>query len=207
MNYYIDFDHTMYDTSELTKRMLQSIVESILAQKPDLEEKLLSKECISMFNRENIYDIYELVQYFSKKYCLQKEPIINNLNHTILGCNDLVFSDVIPFLKKIKSQKNKVYILSYCKENLQYQSIKIAGSNLSQYFDGLYIVSKPKYELDLNYANGIFIDDNPKNLLGLYSKNPKQVIRIRREKNKYSVKELGNDDIKEYMSFNDIQIF
>ena len=27
MNYYIDFDHTLFDTPKLTKRMLQSIVD------------------------------------------------------------------------------------------------------------------------------------------------------------------------------------
>ena len=97
-------------------------------------------------------------------------------------------------------------MLTYCKDSLEYQSIKVAGSKLADFFDALYITSLPKYNLDIDYTNGVFIDDNPEDLLGLYSKNAKQVIRLRRKENKYSVKDLDNTDIKEYLNFNDINI-
>ena len=85
-----------------------------------------------------------------------------------------------------------------------FQVLKIKGSGLIKYFDALYITSKPKYELDINYENGIFIDDRAKDLLGLYSKNAKKVIRLRRKGNKYSIEDIGNAEIEEYSSFGEI---
>ena len=205
MNYYIDFDNTLYNTPLLTNKMLNSIVNSI-KEKTNLNSEDLFQECKSMFNREHIYNIYELAKYFSDKYKLDSFTVINNLNNIILDGSDLVFEDTIPFLKKLKENGHRIYMLTYCKDSLEYQSIKVAGSKLADFFDALYITSEPKYNLDIDYTNGIFIDDNPEDLLGLYSKNAKQVIRLRRKENKYSIKDLDNADIKEYLSFNDINI-
>lgn len=205
MNYYIDFDNTLYNTPLLTERILNSIVNSI-KEKTNLNSEDLYQECKSMFNREYMYNIFELAKYFANKYNLEASTVINNLNNIILNGSDLVFEDTIPFLKKIKEKGHKIYMLTYCKDSLEYQSIKVAGSKLSDFFDAIYITSIPKYNLDIDYTNGIFIDDTPDNLLGLYSKNPKQVIRLRRKENKYSVKDLDNNNIKEYLSFNEIII-
>lgn len=205
MNYYIDFDNTLYSTPLLTHKMLNSIVESIKAEN-DINSTELYEECKSMFNREHIYNIYELARYFANKYNLDANIIINNLNNIILNGSDLVFDDTIPFLKKLKEKGHKLYMLTYCKDSLEYQSIKIAGSKLADFFDALYITSVPKYNLDIDYANGIFIDDNPDDLLGLYSKSPKEVIRLRRKENKYSIKDINNHSIKEYLNFEEINI-
>lgn len=203
MNYYIDFDNTLYNTPLLTNRMLNSIVDSI-REKHNLSSEDLYQECKSMFNREHIYNIYELARYFANKYSLDASPVINTLNNIILNGNDLVFEDTIPFLQKLKEQGHKLFMLTYCKESLEYQSVKVAGSKLADFFDAIYITSVKKYTLDIDYTNGIFIDDNPDDLLGLYSKNAKQVIRLRREGNKYSVKDLDNPNIKEYLNLNEI---
>ena len=205
MNYYIDFDNTLYNTPLLINKMLSSIVTSI-QEKISMNSDDLYQECKSMFNREHIYNIYELAKYFSDKYSLDESIIISNLNNIILDGSDFVFEDTIPFLKKLKDNGHKLYMLTYCKDSLEYQSIKVAGSKLADFFDALYITSVPKYTLDIDYTNGIFIDDNPDDLLGLYSKNPKQVIRLRRQGNKYSVKDINNPDIKEYLNFNEIDI-
>lgn len=205
MNYYIDFDNTLYNTTLLTNRMLNSIVSSV-REKINLNSEDLYEECKKMFNREHIYNIYELAKYFSDKYNLDYSIIKNNLNNIILNGNDLVFEDTIPFLKKLKEKGHKLYMLTYCKNSLEYQSIKVAGSKLADFFDAVYITSIPKYNLDIDYTNAIFIDDNPEDLLGLYSKNAKQVIRLRRKENKYSTKDLDNNSIIEYLNFNDIEI-
>ena len=205
MNYYIDFDNTLYNTPLLTNRMLNSIVDSI-REKHDKGAEELYQECKSMFNREHIYNIYELARYFANKYDLDASSVINNLNVIILNGSDLVFEDTIPFLTKLKEKGHKLYMLTYEPRDLEYQAIKVAGSKLANFFDALYITKVSKYTLDIDYTNGIFIDDNPSDLLGLYSKNPKQVIRLRREGNKYSVKDLENVDIKEYLNFNEIEV-
>lgn len=202
MNYYIDFDNTLYNTPLLTDRLLNSIVNSII-EKTNLDSKILYEECKSMFNKDLCH--IKLAKYFSAKYNLDTSTIINNLNNILLNGYDLVFDDVIPFLEKLKEKGHKLYMLTYSKHSLEYQSIKIAGSKLSDYFDTLYITSVPKYKLDIDYENGIFIDDNPTDLLGLYSNKAKQVIRLRRKDNKYSVEDL-DQNIQEYFSLNEITI-
>lgn len=205
MNYYIDFDNTLYNTPLLTQKMLDSIAETAYEQKK-LDKKTLLEECKLMFNREHIYNIYELAQYFADKYNLNLYEITTNINKVILNSSELVFADSIEFLIKLKNKGHSIFLLSYCKESLQYQSTKISGSQLGDFFDALFITSTPKYELDIDYTNGIFIDDNPTDLLGLYSKNPKEVIRLRRKCNKYSLKDLENVNIKEYCDFTQVPI-
>ena len=201
MNYYLDFDSTLYNTPLIVDKMINSIVDSVCKQK-DFDKKKLFDECKEEFNN----NIYELIEEISEKYGLDKQPIINDLDLSILDGRELVFDDSIPFLEKLKEKGHKLYMLSYSKDSLKYQSLKINGSQLVDYFDAIYITSVPKYELDLDYSNGIFIDDNPKDLLGLYSKNAKKVIRIRRKNNKYSQKDIQNNDIKEYENLSDIPI-
>ena len=197
MNYYIDFDHTLFDTQKLTERMLQTIVEFCGLDIMD--------ECESMFNRDNIYNIYELGKYFANKYNLDECGIINAINSAIFNCSDLVFPDGISFILKLKEKGHKVYMLSYYEHGLQYQIAKITGSQLSDLFDGIYVTGDLKFNLDIDYTNGIFIDDKPADLVCLYSKNPKKVIRLKRNNHKYSSYPL-EIDIEEYENFNEIPI-
>lgn len=83
---------------------------------------------------------------------------------------------------------------------------KLLGSGLMQYFDGIIITSEYKFLLDLKYENGIFIDDDPRDLNGLFEKNAIQVIRIRKPNNKRSKIDINNSQIKEYESFDDIAV-
>ena len=205
MNYYIDFDNTLYNTPLLTERMLNAIVQSACSQK-DLNEQELLSECKAMFNREHIYNIYELAEYFSDKYSLDKDKVINNLNTVILNGEDLVFADSVEFLQKLRNQNHNLFLLTHATDN-KMQAAKVFGSGLASFFDGLYITTESKYDIGIDYENGIFIDDNPKDLIGLYSKNPKKLIRLRRAENKYSVKDMDSDiNIDEYPDFTQIEI-
>lgn len=197
MNYYIDFDHTLFDTPKLTERMLQTIV--------DFSKMDIMQECKSMFTREHIYNIYELAKYFASKYKLDTISLISAINNQIYNCSDLVFVDGLSFILKLKERGHKVYILSYYEDVLQYQLAKIAGSNLADLFDGIIITKELKYNIDIDYTNGIFIDDKPQDLIGLYSKNPKKVIRLKRKNHKYSSDDL-NINIKEYENFDEIPL-
>lgn len=204
MNYYIDFDNTMFDTPKLTKAMLTTLTNEIISKHSNKDFEETYNECKSLFNREHFYNIYDLVNHFSKEYDLKEQDVIGKINIIICNTEDFVYEDTIPFLKKLKSAGHNLYILSYCKESLKYQSAKISGSGIADFFDALYITSTPKYELDIDYSNGIFIDDNPSDLKGLCSKNPIKVIRISRPSNKYSAEKLENLQIMEYNTLGDI---
>ena len=204
MNYYIDFDNTMFDTPKLTKAMLTTLVNEIISKHDDKNFDETYTECKGLFNREHFYSIYALAKHFCEKYNLIENEVISKINFVISNTTDFVYPDTIPFLKSLKEAGHKLYILSYCKESLKYQSAKISGSGIADFFDALYITATPKYELDINYSNGIFIDDNPSDLVGLCSKNPIKVIRISRPDNKYSAEKLENLQISEYNSLGDI---
>ena len=92
------------------------------------------------------------------------------------------------------------------KTNQEYQMKKLLGSGLMKYFDTITITSKYKFLLDMDYTNGIFIDDDPRDLNGLYEKNPIKVIRIRKPNNKRSKIDIDNKDIEEFVSFDDIEV-
>lgn len=205
MNYYIDFDNTLYNSTQLTKRMLNTISNCAALQK-NLEQKEVLKVCKQIFNRDHIYNIYELITYISDKYGLNSSLIHDSVDRIIANSEDLVYSDVIPFLINLKKQNHSIYMLSCAENRLKYQTAKIAGSGILNYFDAVFVVSSRKHTLDINYSNGIFIDDNPKDLLELYSKNPKEVIRLRRKDNRYSLKDLNEVNIKEYEDFSQIPI-
>ena len=201
MNYYIDFDNTLYNTPLIKDKIQNSISESVCLQTKNDYDKIL-QEVKTKFNN----NIYILAKDFSTKYNVDESFIVENLNKTILNGEEFVFKDSIPFLERLKKKGHNIYLLSFSKDDLKYHTLKISGSNLINYFDLLYITKKPKYELDIDYTNGIFIDDNPNDLIGLYSKNPIKVIRLRRKGIKYSAKDLNISDIEEYENFDDIII-
>ena len=58
----------------------------------------------------------------------------------------------------------------------------------------------------MDYKKGIFVDDNPRDIKGLYEKSPIKVIRIKKKSNKYSKVDIDIKDIEEYESFDDIKI-
>lgn len=207
MNFYIDFDNTMYETSRLSKDMLMEISNAIVSKHSEKNIDETYIEVKKMFNRENIYNIYNLARFFAEKYNFDSKEIISSIENIILDGKKYVFEDTINFLKKVKEGGNNLNILTYVsREDLSYQLSKIKGSGLSEYFDNIFIVSNNKFDLELKYEEGIFVDDSPKDLMGLASKNVKKLIRIRRKSNKYSKEEVNIENMIEYESFNEIDL-
>ncbi len=55
------------------------------------------------------------------------------------------------------------------------------------------VTLKHKGNLNLDYKNCIFIDDNPKEIQSIIKREPKLVIRVQRDGSKYSNKILENE--------------
>ena len=203
MNYYLDFDNTLYETSRLSNEMLNGLADeiSIKTKKNKID---IFDELKSMFNRENIYNIYKLAKYFAKKYNIEESVLIDKVEGIILDGKKYVYNDVISFLKELKEKNNIINVLTYvAKEDLSYQLTKIKGSGLSEYFDNIIISSSLKFNLDLKYEEGIFFDDNPRDLLGLASRNPKILVRVRRDENKHNKQELDIKNLVECKTLKD----
>lgn len=206
MNYYFDFDNTLYETAKLTEVMLDAIAQSIF-NKTEKNIDELKKYAKENFNstKGNIYTFAEEMAIINN---VEKEYVLKNLNDAINNGKDIVFEDARRFVEKLYNAENKLYILTYIpdKSNQEYQMKKIIGSGLAKYFDGIIITTEYKFKLKLDYENGVFFDDDPRDLNGLYEQNPIKVIRIRKENNKRSKIDMENKEIKEYVSFDDIKL-
>ena len=103
----------------------------------------------------------------------------------------------------LKSQNHKLHVLTWGEK--EFQKEKLIASKLYDYFDEIIYAETLKYELDIDYQNGIFIDDSIRDLEGLYKQNAKQVYRIKRKNGKNSNKELNIKEILEFDSLKDLQ--
>ena len=205
MNYYIDFDNTLYETAKLTALMLGSISKGI-SEKTGKDANLLFEEAKANFN-STLDNIFTFAEGMSKKYQVDSNFVVSGVNEVIDNGQNLVFDDAKRFLERLKKNADKAFILTYLpKTNQEYQMRKIMGSGLGKYFDGIMMTTELKFLLYINYQNGLFIDDDPRDLNGLANKNPIRVIRMRKKNNKRSKIDMNNPKVEEYTSFDDIQI-
>lgn len=197
MKFYIDFDYTMFDAMEFHKARY----EEMKCYNISMEElKALEKEIPEKEGRLiNLDDVYSKI---SEKYKLPKEEVLGKI-HTIMdNCHKYLYEDTIEFLKYLKSRGHELYILTWGDKELQYQ--KIQKSGIEQYFEQIILTEEMKFNIDIDYKNGIFLDDNPRDLEGLYKNNPIEVIRIKRNGAKYSDKPI-NIKIKEFATLKELQ--
>ena len=205
MKYYIDFDNTLYETAKLTTCMLKAITDTVVEKlgKDHDEVETYVKE---HFN-STTDNIFTYARETGKYYGIDSDLVENNVKAVVDNGNNIVFEDAERFLARLKENGHEVHILTYIpKTNQEYQMKKLLGSGLMKYFDTITITSKYKFLLDMDYTQGIFIDDDPRDLNGLYEKNPIKVIRIRKPNNKRSKIDIDNKDIEEFVSFDDINV-
>ena len=187
MNFFIDFDHTLYNTPLLTEDMLKALalyMSQTLAKDLDDIYKMLKNK----FKRgtNNIYDIYKLIEYYAIQYNYNKSEATQIINTVIANGKQYLFSDSISFLESLKEQNHKIYILSYNENEVYFQTIKIAGSGILPYVDGIFPTTSLKGEIPLDFSKCIFIDDKPKDLISIYKNKPLKIFRISRKNDTYS---------------------
>lgn len=196
--YYIDLDYTMLDTTQFhneRRHMLENYGISIEEQKS--MEQYISHEEKKLLNLD-----YLCAKLCERHSSLPKEEILAKIHKIIENCHMYLYDDTIEFLEYLKSKGHEVNILTWGDKSLQKQ--KVDGTKLEKHIDKVIITEEMKYLIDIDYKNGIFIDDNPRDLEGLYRNDPQQVIRMKRQGAKYSEK-LININIKEYKNFRDLK--
>lgn len=205
MNFFIDFDHTLYNTPLLTKDMLKALT-LYICKDSSYEYNNIFETLQEKFKRgtNNIYDIYKLIEYFADKFNYNIAEATQIINDVIFNGKQYLFPDSIPFLQYIKEQNHKVYILSYNENEVYFQAVKIAGSGLLPYVDGVFPTTSLKGEIPLNFSKCIFIDDKPKDLISIYKNKPFKIFRIRRENDTYSEIET-NLPIPEFTSLDELR--
>ena len=192
MNFFIDFDHTLYNTPLLTNDMLNAVA-AYICQTTNKKQENIFQLLKDKFKRgtNNIYDIYKLIEYFGNEYKYDINTATEIVNKVISNGQSYLFEDSIPFLKSLKKDNHKIYILSYNENEVYFQAIKIAGSGLLPYVDGIFPTTSIKGDIPLDFSKCIFIDDKPKDLISIYNNKPYKIFRIRRKNDTYSEIETG----------------
>ena len=207
--YYIDFDNTLYETGKLTKDVLYDF-SKIISNSKNLDLNEVLKNLKNSFN--STVDNFESFSLsLSQKYEIPYNNFQSILNkRIIIEGNQYVFPDALEFLKRLKSSNKEVCILTYVaqKENLRQQALKLAGSGVLPYVTEVYNTTRYKFDLELDYKNGIFIDDSPRDLEGLYNSGSRNLIRIKKPNNeKRTSKSLNLPiEIPTFESFDNIEI-
>lgn len=192
MNFFIDFDHTLYNTPLLTNDMLNALA-AYICQTTNKNQENIFQLLKDKFKRgtNNIYDIYKLIEYFGNEYKYDINTATEIVNKVISNGQSYLFEDSIPFLKSLKKDNHKIYILSYNENEVYFQAIKIAGSGLLTYVDGVFPTTSIKGDIPFDFSKCIFIDDKPKDLISIYNNKPYKIFRIRRKNDTYSEIETG----------------
>lgn len=192
MKFYIDLDYTMMDTTRFHEARYKLLEEyGITHEQQEEMIKYIMKE------EKKLLNLDYLCIKLCEKYNLPKEEILTKINEIIDNSYIYLYEDTIDFLEFLKNEGHNLYILTWGDKELQFQKIK--GAKIQKYFDDIILTEELKFNIDIDYQDGIFIDDNPRDLEGLYNRNPIDVIRIKRENGKYSEKP-SSINFKEYKS-------
>ena len=185
MNYYIDFDNTIFDTVSFHNDLIKILLDHKITQ-----------DYIDNYYKENGIKPLDLVNH------LCNEEITKDVDKLFKKANKYLYEDAIDFLKT-KSFNN--YIL-YTYGDIEYQNKKIDNCGILEYFDEIIITDDLKTNIKLDYENGIFIDDNTKVIKELLDKGVNKIYRIKRSNNIHSEEKLNDNRIIEIYSMKDINL-
>lgn len=197
MNYYLDFDYTLFDTYKFREELykileMNGLDKTYLAITPEMKT-----------NGQKLLNIKELFKSLSEAKNISLNNFLQPLEELYARCDELVYDDTVEFLNYLKSKKHKLHVLTWGEK--EFQEEKLKASKLYGYFDEIIYAEQLKYTLDIDYENGIFIDDSVRDLEGLYNRNAKQVFRIKRKNGKNSDKELNIKEILEFETLKELQ--
>ena len=191
MTYYIDFDNTIFDTVSFYNDL-----------KKVMYSYGINTDLIAKYQEVSCYSPLKLIDDLIEKNVVDKSILID-IGKIFNKAEDYLYQDALLFLEKVKTN-NKLVLLTY--GNHTYQERKINSSKIQDYFNEIIITDESKASLELDYHNGIFIDDNTDVLDELLSRKPYKLIRIKRVNNPRSNVAINNDFIEEYKNFNEISL-
>ena len=106
MNYYIDFDNTIYETAKLTKSMLDTIVNKI-SEHGNVNLEKLVQETKNNFNSTSD-NIFEFATKMAEKYNVNAVELNKSIKNIIDDGKKFVFDDAKRFLEKLKDKNHKI---------------------------------------------------------------------------------------------------
>lgn len=205
---YIDFDGTLFKTSVVKDLLLKEISSEIVNELETDFEKIYASIKEEFKNNHNNSTFY-FAKKMAEKYDVSEEKVTDRIKNLLNKGSDFLFDDSIEFIKNLKDNGYEVYILTFSKpSDYEFQMRKLMGSGVNDFVDGFVICSKNKGELNLDYKNGIFIDDNPDQLTSLFNAGvgEDRLFRIKRKNEKYSLDEITGFSPREYDTLENMEI-
>ena len=201
---YIDFDSTLYNTDKM--RGFDQALEKGICEFTNLSMEEAEKQIQIVSDQMSPRKIFVICEILEKKFGLEKDCLRKRIEKFVENGEHLVFNDCVPFLKRLAQKGHEINILTYTNKEFDYQMAKINGSKIYSFVDNIIMCSKHKGELCLDYENGIFIDDNPRELESLFKAGVSEdrLIRLRRPQANYSAIELNAFKPREILSFDEI---
>ena len=198
MNYYLDFDYTLFDTYSFREELYK------ILEMNGLDSSALPLTVEKKDNSQKLLNIKEVFKKLSNEMNIPLKNFMDPLEKLYKRAQEYLYSDSVEFLEYLKSKGHKLYIITWGEKEYQEEKLKI--SKIYDYFDEIIYAETLKYELNnIDYENGIFIDDSVRDLEGLYDKKVKQLYRIKRKNGKNSNKELNIKEILEFNSLKELQ--
>ena len=185
MKVYVDFDRTLFDCDKFLEDF------HTIISKYNIPKDLF-KECQNQSRRHG-FNPYTILNNLEEKTSFDKN-IYTDIKELMHNTSNYLYQDAIPFLEYLNKNNYQVIILT--KGNKEYQKEKITNANIDKYYSKLIVTMRHKGLLFLNYLQGIFIDDNPREIKSLYIRKPKKIIRIVRPNSKYSEIKLEYNILK-----------
>lgn len=205
---YIDFDGTLYKTS-IVKDLIIKEISAEITNKTNTGFEKVYDNIKEEFKNNHKNGIFDFARQMSKKYGNNEGKVTERIKNLLNNGSDFLYSDSIEFVKKLKVNGYEVYILTFSRTyDNDFQMLKLIGSGINEFVNGLVICSKDKGELNLDYENGIFIDDNPEQLRSLFNAGvgENRLIRINRKNEKYSQVNLTGFCPREYDTLENIEV-
>lgn len=184
MKIYVDFDRTLFDCEKFLRDMYA------LIRQYNIDEAVL-KKCQNQCRKKG-FNPYIILDLIKENYRFD-EKLYQDIDNLIENTDKYLFSDAISFLKYLKTNKYEVILLT--KGNHEYQKSKVSNAKIDNYYDELIVTMKHKGNLNLDYENGVFIDDNPIELLSILKRKPRKVIYLKRDNAKYNDIPIDEDII------------
>ncbi len=205
MNIYVDFDNTVYDTKRLINSMIEGVAEGISENKNIPLDEVLEK--IKNEYNPSKDSIYAYCEVLSEFYDMDKEILYKKVDFELDHGKERVYPDTWQFFNMLKDKGHTIILLTFIpKQNQIFQMKKLIGSGLAKYYNIIIMTANQKYEIDIDYHNGIFFDDEPITVQKLYENNPLKVYRLRRNNAKYSHIDMENKEIEEIENFNEVNL-
>ncbi len=192
MKIYIDFDRTLFDCDKFLEDFYT------LINNYNINKEIFKKcqnQCI-----ENGFNPYLILHEIEKVFSFDKK-LYEDVDNLLHKTKEYLYPDSLSFLKYLKEKQYQVTILT--KGNEKYQKEKIFHAGIDKYYGELITTMQHKGKLNLDYKNGIFIDDNPKEIKSIMKKSPKMIIRIKRKNERYS-DILVDDNVVDVSSLQEI---